>query len=425
MTRLLWNGLLSALVIGLGGVLCLDWLRACGIHAGRKQEERSSHCEGLLTGGWEGAAIFGIAALFRLAVALFAALLLSRQGIFGLDGNLTAWMRWDAWHYVHLVDLGYAGYLENGQPLFLVFFPLYVWIVRLLNHLIGNTMLCGMLISSLCYAGGCVFLYRLTALEYGRAAARRTILFLSLFPYAFFFGGTMTEGLFLLTTAACLYYTRTHRWWIAGLWGALAAMSRMQGLLMSGVIFVEMMESAHPFDQKGLERHREWTKLIRIVPAAWMPLLGTLSYLYLNFHVTGDPFSFVQQQKHWSQGFCWISETLRYLLYYAKNDARIDIRQEIWIPSLILFFLFFSLLCSARRRYRNMYLLYAFTYLILTYSLSWLLSAGRYLSCALPFFFFAAVQTERRPAAVGILSVGMGILLVRNLVIYLSGGQIM
>ena len=63
----------------------------------------------------------------------------------------------------------------------------------------------------LCYSAGCVYLYRLAAWELGKGAARRTVLFLSLFPYAFFFGGVMTEGLFLLTTAAALWHIRRHR----------------------------------------------------------------------------------------------------------------------------------------------------------------------------------------------------------------------
>ena len=80
-------------------------------------------------------------------------------------------------------------------------------------------MAAGLMVSFLCYSAGCVYLYRLAAWELGKGAARRTVLFLSLFPYAFFFGGVMTEGLFLLTTAAALWHIRRHRWWRAGMWG--------------------------------------------------------------------------------------------------------------------------------------------------------------------------------------------------------------
>ena len=67
----------------------------------------------------------------------------------------------------------------------------------------------------------------------------------------------------------------------------------------------------------------------------------------------------------------------------------------------------------------------AFAYLVLNYSLSWLLSAGRYLSCALPFFLFAAGLTEKRPRLTALLAGGMGVGFLANLWCYLLGGQIM
>ena len=72
-----------------------------------------------------------------------------------------------------------------------------------------------------------------------------------------------------------------------------------------------------------------------------------------------------------------------------------------------------------------MYTLYGFVYLVLNYSLSWLLSAGRYLSCALPFFLFAAALTEGRPKLTVGIAVVMGAGFVLNLTWFLTGGQIM
>lgn len=72
-----------------------------------------------------------------------------------------------------------------------------------------------------------------------------------------------------------------------------------------------------------------------------------------------------------------------------------------------------------------MFTLYAFACLVLNYSLSWLLSAGRYLTCALPFFMFAACLTERRPRLTAVLTAGMSALFILAQAIYLVGGQIM
>ena len=385
--QLLWTVLVSGLVIALGLALVLRWLGAAGLPVPLyRRASDSARCP---VSRDESVRVFLLALLFRLVifvvVGLFTCLVLYPDS--GPDAALWIWKRWDALHYVNLAELGYSGYMEDGKHLFLVFFPLYPWLMRLVSALTGNTMAAGLLISFLCYAGGCVYLYKLTAWELGRRAARRAVLFLSVFPYAFFFGGIMTESLFLLTTAAGLWYIRRHRWWLAGAIGILAAMTRMHGILLVGAAAAELVEKRGGFD---------WKEIGRRLPALLLPVLGTLVYLLLNWQVAGDPFAFTVMQEHWSQGFCWISDTLWYVLQNALSYPTEAVRYQLWIPTILLFPIFFALAVYARKRFRSMYTLYGFVYLVLNYSLSWLLSAGRYLSCALPFFLFAAALTERR-----------------------------
>lgn len=416
MAKLIWTVALSGLVVALGLILVFRWLGSAGLPvpgyrpcpASRRVEPGHRTCVG----------VFAAALLFRLAVflavAAYACLVLSPNA--GSGWALEIWKRWDALHYVNLAELGYGGYIENGRHLFLVFFPLYPWLVRLVSLLTGNTMAAGLLVSFLCYAGGCVYLYKLAAWELGESAARRAVTFLSLFPYAFFFGGVMTESLFFLTTSAALWQIRRHRWWAAGVWGVLAALTRMHGLLLIGAAVAELVEHLGGF---------RWREIFRRLPALLLPVLGTAGYLTLNWYITGDPFAFTEMQKHWSQGFCWISDTLWYVLENALHYPTVSVRYEIWIPTILLFPLFFALLWWAGKRFRSMYTLYAFACLTLNYSLSWLLSAGRYLSCALPFFLFAAALTEKRRWLSVLLAAGMAVGFLWNLGGYLTGGQIM
>ena len=414
--QLLWTVLVSGLVIALGLALVLRWLGAAGLPV--PLYRRAPDSAGCPVSREENVRVFLLALLFRLVifvvVGLFACLVLYPDS--GPDAALWIWKRWDALHYVNLAELGYSGYMEDGKHLFLVFFPLYPWLMRLVSALTGNTMAAGLLISFLCYAGGCVYLYKLTAWELGRRAARRAVLFLSVFPHAFFFGGIMTESLFLLTTAAGLWYIRRHRWWLAGAIGILAAMTRMHGILLVGAAAAELVENRGGFD---------WKEIGRRLPALLLPVLGTLVYLLLNWRVAGDPFAFTVMQEHWSQGFCWISDTLWYVLQNALSYPTEAVRYQLWIPTILLFPVFFALAVYARKRFRSMYTLYGFVYLVLSYSLSWLLSAGRYLSCALPFFLFAAALTERRRWLTILICAGMSIGFLVMLYGYLTGGQIM
>ena len=72
--------------------------------------------------------------------------------------------------------------------------------------------------------------------------------------------------------------------------------------------------------------------------------VGSLAYLGLNAAVAGAPFAFTVMQEHWSQGLCWISDTLWYVLQNALSYYDEAIRIQIWIPTLLLFAAFFPLL---------------------------------------------------------------------------------
>ena len=414
--KLIWTLAVTGVVAALGLYLVLRWLAAAGLPVPLTAKVPVS--KGDIPDRTECVKVFAVTFIFRIAVFLLVGLIacfLLYPGS-GPDSFLWIWKRWDGLHYVNLAELGYSGYVEDGKNLFLVFFPLYPWLMRVISLITGNTMAAGLLISFVCYSAGCVFLYKLAALELGRGAAKRTVLFLSVYPYAFFFGGIMTESLFLLTTAGGLWAIRRHRWWQAGVWGLLAAMTRMHGILLIGAAGAELIEHMGRFD---------WKTIARKLPALLLPAMGTLVYLALNWSVTGNPFSFTVMQQHWSQGFCPIADTLWYVLNNALSYPTVMVRYQIWIPTILLFGAFFALLVWARNRFRSMYTLYGFVYLVLNFSLSWLLSAGRYLSCALPFFLFAAALTEDRPKLTAGLAAVMGAGFLVNLTWFLTGGQIM
>ena len=421
-----WTILMTALFLLAAAALVLQWLARSGLRvplasdglparAGERPERSAL---------WK---VFALAVAFRCVMALAGLLLynIGNGAALGLADLPELWTRWDGTHYVNLVEQGYAGYQENGQPLFLVFFPLYVWLTRAVGLLVPDTALAGMVVSFACYGAGCVFLYRLGAEEYGKRIARWAVVFLSVFPFGFFFGAVMTESLFFLTTTAALYYIRRHRWVLAGLWGLLAAMTRMQGVLLIGAAAAELVNWARPFALAGKARRDSLLSMAKKLPALLLPVVGSLVYLALNVSVTGDPFAFSRMQAHWSQGFAWFPGVLQYVAKNALTWPTVSTRWEMWVPELVLFFVFAGVLAASWKRHRSMFTLYGFVYFILNYCLSWLLSAGRYLSCGVPFFLFAADLTEKRPRAAAALAVGMGLLQLVFMTWFLSWRQVM
>lgn len=172
---------------------------------------------------------------------------LQSQEKLSLSQALESLCHWDSVHYINLSQIGYEGYVEEGKHLFLVFYPGYVWILRLVNQVIPNTVGAGILLSSLCYSWGCCWVYRVGRLYFSHRVAKDGALLLSLFPFSFFFGSVMTEGLFLLATSASCYYACRGKWLLFGLWGFLASVTRMTGILVLIPAVVQLFTYFQPF----------------------------------------------------------------------------------------------------------------------------------------------------------------------------------
>ena len=312
-----------------------------------------------------------------------------------------AWKQYDAYHYLGLAELGYDGYLEGGRPLFLVFFPLYPWLIRLLHLVIPDYAACGLLISGASYVGACWMFARLTTEEFGRRVGRMSLAFLSAYPFAFFFASLHTEGLFLLLSVSCFYFIRKHKYPLAGVLGALAALTRMQGVLLAAAAFAEYCLTERPIRKL---RARQWRELWRDLwgKLFWMAVmgLGTLTYLGLNVAVAGDPFQFrVFQQERWSQGAAFFLSSLSRLWQGAvhPSEGYEFVAFTTWVPQLVLFVFSLAVLLYAVRRLPPVWTLYFVIGLYLNYSLSNPLSCGRYMACTFPLPAALALASGDKP----------------------------
>ena len=183
----------------------------------------------------------------RVVLSLWAALVLAvtqaptspdavlrpYQGVEPISGGvaellLGAWQRFDTLWYLRIAAQGYAPH--DGST---VYFPLYPMLIRLLGTLFaGNYLLAALVISNLAFAGVLFCLYRLTERQLGGTGARRSTLYLAIFPTAFFFLAAYTESLFLLLTLAAFLSAHEKRWWLAGTLGFLASLTRLQGVVL-------------------------------------------------------------------------------------------------------------------------------------------------------------------------------------------------
>lgn len=356
--------------------------------------------------------IFGAAIGFRIVVYLFSVCVMAIFGEYA-DGIsfsdfLETWKRWDSAHYINIAQNGYSGAIENGEHIFLVFYPLYPWILRVLSMLIYDIRYCGILASTISFAAGCIFFYKITENEFGDEAAENALLLISVFPFAFFFGSIATESLFFALSSGFFYYLRKHKWDKVAVLGMLACMTKPQGLLLTIPVIVELFYFKRGFRIIKRGNWKEFFKRI-VYPGlvASTMLFGFLIYLLINYTVEGNPFRFMYYQKnHWGNSLCPIWKTIKYVKEYAVTGWYTSTGMSMWVPELILFFIYImAIVYGICKKMRPMNMVYLITFFVLTYSSTWLLSAGRYTVNALPLFmlfgkFTAEHKKSRMPIAV-------------------------
>jgi len=219
----------------------------------------------------------------------------------GLAGPLIEPLRqWDGFWYKLIAERGYG---DPEQIARAAFWPLYPWLMRWGSALTGlSTDVVGYLIANAAFAGALVLLYRLVALDFDRAVARRTIVALAFFPTAFFFQALYTESLFLLLAVGALLAARQERWWwLAGLVGALAALTRSYGVLL-GLPFAVLF-----FQQYRLEVRRWFPAAL----FAALPLLGPAIFGWHLDQVQNNWRAWADVQFQWDRSSVAPWETLR------------------------------------------------------------------------------------------------------------------
>lgn len=356
--------------------------------------------------------VFGLALLFRLLVFIVSifAIFIMKDEPFSFDKLLETYMQWDAVHYFRIAKGGYSYYVENGAYPTLAFFPLYPWIVRMANTFVGNLTACGLVVSALAYSGACAYLYNLISFDYSKNTAIRAIVFISVFPHSFFFGTMMSESVFLFTVCATLYYIRCHAWGKVGLFGVLAAMSRLAGVLVAVPAAVEWFEH---YRIVNLIREKKFRKVWQLFykKGLWIFLmvLGTGVYLICNYQTTGEWFKFMEYQKDiWHNQTVYWGKCLSVIINQLKGNGSFMVF-SLWLPELLAVIFAVSLMIYGLRKTRNMLSAYLVVYIIINMSMSWPLSIGRYMSCAVPAFIILSDFAERHKWTENIITAVMAI----------------
>ena len=109
------------------------------------------------------------------------------------------WARWDSVWFLRIAEDGY-GSIERAAA---AFYPGYPAAVAVLGRAFGgHYVTAGIVISLAATLGAFLLLYGLAEERLGAEGAARAVLYLALFPMAFFLQAVYSEALFLLLSVA-------------------------------------------------------------------------------------------------------------------------------------------------------------------------------------------------------------------------------
>lgn len=355
----------------------------------------------------------GIVVGTKLAVLLLGGLVVQwfgRQRLQTAREWLEIWNLWDAPHYLDLAAYGY----QNTDPLrrWLVFYPLYPWLTRLFGWPFNDYLVGAFLVSTIASLIAGALFYQLVRIDEEPRVAALSVWFLVIYPTAYILHIGYTESLFLALLFGCLLAARNDKWLLAGLLGACASLTRVNGLLLLPVLGAEALH------QWWLTRRWRWSWL-------WIGLVvtGFAGYLLLNYRVAGDPFAFSKIVKqYWYKSFTWPWVGLTATFGSIPNR----LPREIWaifVPEII--FVVLSLIGTIASCFllRPAYSVWMATNWLLFTSTSFILSVPRYTLLLFPLTILLAKVAQRRLWLVVISLVSLaGLVLFASLFLLQVGG---
>ena len=292
---------------------------------------------------------------------------------------LLLWGNFDGAHYINIAENGYSFGLSQA------FFPLYPQLIRWLNlNLIHNSILSGLLISTLSLIGFVYIFIKLGRLDYSLKTIRWAIIFLLLFPTSFFFFSIYTESFFLFLTALTFYLARRKKFILAAIIAGLASATRLVGIFLLPALLWEYYQ---------VYKKPKLLPLVGLTILASSGLFGYLSYLQSRFQ---NFLIFVSTQPGFGAGRQVDTIVMIYqvIFRYLKMFITVSPQNDIYLVLVFEFLislLFIGLIIFAYiKKFRLSYLIFFIPSFLLPTFTGSLASMPRYVLAGFPLFYLLA-----------------------------------
>ena len=235
--------------------------------------------------GWWAASralVLGTAAIMHFA---------GPRGLIGSDERshvLGALGAWDGRWYRTVAANGYL--LQPGRQSDPAFFPFYPLLLRALHSFGLGYLMAGLLLSQLAFLAALVAIEVLTRDLFDASFARRTVVYLALFPMGFVFSMAYPESIVLCAIALAAVAALRGRWIAAASLMALGSLARPETL------FVSIPLLALALRERGPRRGPAFGAVLAPFAA-----LGSFAlYLGLTLH---DPLAWTHAERAWGRQF--------------------------------------------------------------------------------------------------------------------------
>jgi hypothetical protein len=324
--------------------------------------------------------------------------------------------RYDAGWYVNIARYGYT--TSEARPANIAFFPAYPLTMRGVGRILTGTRhfyrkwcggghrhkrdgshelvrhlgyyRAGILLSWSCFGAALLLLHRLARLHLGEAEAWRALLYLCVFPFAFFFGEVYTESFFLLLSVASFYCFQTGRPLTGGLCAALASATRVNGILALPALALVGWPAA-----RSTPHGRS-----RLCAGLLLAGTGLAAYSVFSYWFAGNAFAWAAMiERGWSYrpgGAPWSGHARlleRLLTLHHEAAAQPDLAYDLLNGSAALL-----MLCGipfVALRFGLGYALFMLLNLWLPLSSGSLEGLGRYSAVLFPLFLWLGSQRSR------------------------------
>lgn len=314
---------------------------------------------------------------------------------------LNPFAQYDSTAYLDIAQNGYNA--EFGEGVYKVgnyhWYPLYPLLIRIFSFI--GYPLAAFLIANVASFLAVAVLWLLVRDELGRKSANKTLIYILLFPTAFYFTMMYTESFFLLLSVSVFYFAKKGNWPLVGVLGFLASLTRIQGILLFIPVLIIYFKSVKFFPKrlalnelKIFFRTQNYRKLKANVLYMFAIPAGLATFMSYHWLTLGDPLIQLKSAQVFGRHLSWPWEGFAQAINAMITDTTF-INLSYHIYNLFITVSFIALIWMAYKKLKVEYTVYfLLTMIILLFGPN-LFGMSRYMLVVFPAFMALSLTDKK------------------------------